>query len=212
MNFDLNQIISAALNEAVQETLKPVVYEITALRQANESLREQVKTLQNQASCIDRDLTEAQNQINCLKEDRPTAGVDYSGESFVFAVENLTTRTFERMLEGKTELGLAFQEAVEAVADRRIEVALERFTESAEFSDAATNVADERINRKLSSWTDLPEFEEGIKEVVKEWFEDEIEVKDLIEPAVELINEDLDFEDKIRDALVNNVTLRVVVE
>lgn len=190
MNLDLNQIISAAINEvvneAVLEAVKPLSVEVIALWKANESLREQVKTLQNHTSCIDRDLTEAQNQINCLKEDRPTAGVDYAG--------------------------VAFQEAVEAVADRRIEIALESFTESDEFGDAAKIVADERINRKMSAWTELPEFEEGIKEVVKEWFEDEIEVKDLIEPAVELINEDLDFEDKIRDALVNNVTLRVVVE
>lgn len=186
MNFDLNQIITAALNYAIQEALKPLADEVRALEQTQADLQEQVRTLKNHAACIDRDLTEAQNQINCLKEDRPTAGVDYAGT--------------------------AFQEAVESVADRRIEIALERFTESDEFGDAAKTVADERINRKMSAWTELPEFEEGIKEVVKEWFEDEIEVRDMIEPAVENIFEEVDFEDKIRDALVNNVNLRVVVE
>lgn len=186
MNLDLNQIISAALSEAIREALKPLTAEMRALEQTQVDLQEQVRTLKNQTSCIDRDLTEAQNQINCLKETPATAGVDYAG--------------------------VAFQEAVELVADRRIEGALERFTKSDEFGDAAKIVADERINRKMAAWTELPEFEDGIKEVVKEWFEDEIEVKDLIEPAVELILEDVDFNEKIEDALKNEVTLRVVVE
>ena len=224
MNLDLNQVISAALAQAVAEGMgqavetatQPIVVDLVDLTGRHESLRghvlqlrqdvaqvgnlldelrtlrHELEGLKNQASHVDRDLTEAQNQINCLREElgalkkQPATGFSFKSEPFV--------------------------EAVESLFDLRIDMALDRFATSTEFSDAAQAVADERIVRKMSNWTDLPEFEEGVKEFITEMFEDEIEVKSLIEPAVDLIFEDLDFEDKIREALVNSVTLRVTVE